>query len=371
MSMKVPQFDLTRQFDGLRSEIMLAVEEVIARGHYILGPHVAAFEEEVAQYLGVKHAIGVANGTDALLLALKVLGVGAGDEVITTPFTFFATAEVVSQLGATPVFVDIEPESLNLDVAKVRPAITERTKAIIPVHIFGQSVDMQELLALSDEFGIPILEDACQAIGAEYAGRMVGAWGKLACFSFFPTKNLGCVGDGGLITTNDDALAQKVRVLRAHGSTIKYFHSHVGWNSRLDELQAAILRIKLSRLAEWTVHRQQAANRYAALLDGVQEVACQQTKGARTHVYHQYVVRVKERDKLQSHLSKAGVGTSIYYPCPLHLQEVYRDLGYGKGSFPHAEAATAEVLALPMFPEITEEEQRYVVECIKSYYKGW
>lgn len=368
--MKVPQFDLTRQFESLRSELMLLVESVIASGHYILGPHVGEFESEIAQYLGVKHAIGVANGTDALLLALKVLGVGPGDEVITTPFTFFASAEVVSQLGATPVFVDIELESMNIDVSKVEAAVTPRTKAIIPVHIFGQPADMTELGQLAAKKGIPVVEDACQAIGAKYADRMIGSFGQLACFSFFPTKNLGCVGDGGLIATDDDALAKRIRVLRVHGSTQKYYHSEVGWNSRLDEIQAAILRVKLKRLDEWTRARQAAADRYAKLLGDIAQVTPPKTKTSRTHVFHQYVIRAENRDDLKQYLEHMGIGTSIYYPCPLHLQQVYRDLGYSCGSLPHAEAATKETLALPMFPEITEDEQVYVVECLKDYYRG-
>lgn len=368
--MKAPQFDLTQQFEQLKPELMSALETVLASGQYILGSNVAAFEEEIAVFLGVKYAIGVANGTDALLLSLKVLGVGPGDEVIVPSFTFFATAEVVSQLGAQPVFVDIDPLSFNIDAEKVRLVITSKTKAIIPVHLFGLPVNMDELRSIAGSRGIPIVEDACQAIGAEYKGQRIGALGELACFSFFPTKNLGAVGDGGLVTTNNSEFAERLLRLRAHGSYKKYYHSEVGWNSRLDELQAAILRIKLRYLDEWTDKRRKAAARYAAMLQEVAQVFTPKEPLGSKHVHHQYVIRAEKRDELKVFLSQRSVGTSIYYPCPLHLQLVYEHLGYTSGSLPHSEQAAQQTIALPMFPEISEQDQAYVVDNIKLFYKG-
>jgi len=366
--MKVPLFDLTRQYKAIKPEIDRAIARVIEGGQFILGPEVEAFEREVAAYLGVKHAIGVASGTDALWLALRALKVGPGDRVIIPSFTFFATAGAACNVGATPVFADIEPETFNIDPAYVRKALEsnaqlqEQTKAIIPVHLYGQMAEMDAIMSIAEEYGLLVIEDAAQAIGAEYKGRKAGTIGHLGCFSFFPTKNLGAYGDGGLVVTNDDELGERVRLLRVHGAKPKYHHRLVGTNSRLDSLQAAILRVKLRHLDEWTRARRTIAAMYDEKLRGLEGIELPYRAPERTHIFHQYTIRVREglRDDLQGHLKELGVGTSIYYPLPLHLQECFRPLGYLEGELPESERACREVLSLPMFPELTEEEVQYV-----------
>ncbi|GAW94011.1 DegT/DnrJ/EryC1/StrS family aminotransferase [Calderihabitans maritimus] len=365
--MGIPLLDLKAQYESIKEEIDAAVVQVLESGRYILGPNVAELEKEIARLTGTRYAVGVASGTDALLLSLVALGVGEGDEVITSPYTFFATAEVISQVGAVPVFVDIDPETYNLDVSQVEEKITKRTRAIIPVHIFGQPADMDPLLDLAQKYDLFIIEDACQAIGAEYKGRPAGSMGNTGCFSFFPTKNLGGYGDGGMVVTNDSEVAEKIRILRVHGSNPKYYHSLLGYNSRLDELQAAILRVKLKYLEEWNEARRRKAALYDELLAGTPVVTPVVREWAKS-VYHLYVVRVPDRDGLMQYLKEHGIFTGVYYPLPLHLQKVYADLGYKPGSLPEAEKAARETLALPLYPEITEDQVRKVVKRVKEYH---
>ncbi len=368
--MALPLLDLTAQYQSIREDLQEAVNRVLESGQYIMGPEVKAFEQEVADYCGVKHAVGVANGTDALLLALDAKGIGAGDEVITTPFTFFATAEVISQLGATPVFVDIDPETYNIDVEQIRQNINQKTKAIIPVHIFGQPANIDEIMSLAEEHNLFVLEDAAQAMGAEYQRKKIGSWGHAATFSFFPTKNLGGYGDGGMVVTNDDELAAKIRILRVHGSyPKKYYHNVLGYNSRLDEIQAAMLRVKLRHLDTWNHLRREKAEIYHERL---QRLPIQTPVEApyRKHIYHLYIVRSNERDELMQYLKEHGISTGVYYPLPLHLQEVFRDLEYQEGSLPHAEAASKRTFALPLFPELTEEQIDHVVDRITQFYEN-
>ena len=379
--MKVPILDLTRQYRTIKAEIDTAIQRVLESGRFILGPEVEAFEGEIAEYLGVKHAIGVASGTDALLLSLKALGIGPGDGVIVPSFTFFATAGVVANVGATPVFADIDPQTFNISTENVKDllyrhpsSITHHAspitiRAIIPVHLYGQPADMDEIMRLAKEYDLYVIEDAAQAIGAEYKGRKVGTIGHLGCFSFFPTKNLGAYGDGGLVVTNFDELAERVRMLRVHGSKPKYYHHLVGTNSRLDAFQAAILRAKLPHLDEWTAARQKIAARYDEFLRDVSGIGLPFRTPDRTHIFHQYTIRVLNgrRDTLQKHLREQGVGVQVYYPLPLHLQPCFRHLGYKEGDLPESERASREVLSLPMFPELTEEEQDYVVQAIKAF----
>ncbi len=375
MSPRVPSLDLLAQYATIRDEVNAAVNGVLESQRFILGPEVAALESEIADYLGCAHAIGVSSGTDALLAALMALGIGPGDEVITTGFTFFATAGAVHRLGGRPVFVDVDPATLNLDPERVADAVTERTRAIVPVHIFGKTADMDALQDVARRHGLAVIEDACQSIGADHRGAMTGTLGELGCFSFFPSKNLGGIGDGGLVTTSDDGLADEVRRLRAHGSKPKYFHHVVGGNFRLDAINAAVLRVKLRHLDAWTEGRRRAARRYADLFaaagllstDGPVLALPPGDDGGK-HVFHQYVIRARERDALQQHLGDSGVGTAVYYPRPLHLQPCFADLGYGEGDFPHSERASLEVLALPMYPELTAELQGHVVDSIAAFY---
>ena len=333
---------------------------------FVLGDEVRKLEASVAQYTETKHAIACASGSDALLLALMAVDVAAGDDVITTPFTFFATAAAVTRLGARPVFVDIDPATYNLDVSQI--SITPRTKAVMPVHLYGQCADMDPLLAIN---GVPIVEDAAQAIGATDRGRQAGSMGAIGCFSFYPTKNLGGAGDGGMLTTNDDNLAQRLRRLRTHGGANEYEHSEVGINSRLDELQAAVLNVKMPHLEKWSDERARKAGVYTELLSSarlnVEVIAPKVRPGAR-HIFHQYVIRVpKHRDALMEHLKAHGVGTKVYYPIPLHRQECFAYLGYKEGEFPESERAAGETLALPVYPELTEAQQTHVVETIASF----
>lgn len=365
---KVPLLDTVAQFETIRRDILQAVQNVLESGHYIMGPAVEKFEQAVAAYCGVKHAVGVANGTDALLLVLDALGIGPGDEVITTPFTFFASAEVISRIGAIPVFVDIEPDSYNMDMAKLEAAITPRTKAIIPVHLFGQPADMDALLDIAGRYGIPVVEDACQAMGSSYKGRPAGSIGTAGCFSFFPTKNLGGYGDGGMVVTNDDALAERIRILRVHGSKPKYYHRAIGYNSRLDALQAAMLQVKLKHLNDWNWKRRERAAIYSEALRGL-PLRLPVERPDRYAIYHLYIVQAAERDELMKHLERQGVSSGVYYPVPLHLQEVYAGLGYGAGSLPEAEQAALGTMALPLYPEMSDGEQQYVIAQVQSFYE--
>jgi dTDP-4-amino-4,6-dideoxygalactose transaminase len=337
-----------------------------------LGPRVSAFEGAVAQYVGSAHAIGCASGSDALLLALMAMGVKAGDEVVTVPFTFFATAGAISRLGAKPVFVDIQSDTFNMDPQQVERALTPKTKAIIPVHLFGQCADMAVLNQVARQKRVRIIEDACQAIGAAQQGRRAGILGDTGCFSFFPTKNLGGFGDGGLITTNDGGLAESMAMLRVHGSRVRYLHEAVGINSRLDALQAAVLHVKLKYLDQWTEGRRRNADRYRQLFDEEKlqdRLILPPTASGNFHVYNQYTIRVQKRDELRTYLKENGVGTEVYYPLPMHLQNCYRDLGHRKGAFPVSERAAEEVLSLPIYAELTCEQQGYVVEKIAEFFR--
>lgn len=356
MKQKIPILDLGPETETLWNEINGAVQSVLRSGQFILGPNVKAFEEEMAKYLGVKHAIGVNSGTDALLIGLRALGIQAGDEVITTPFTFFATAEAISHLQATPVFVDIDPVTFNLDAAKIERVITPRTKAIIPVHLFGHAAPMDSILQLAEEYGLKVLEDVAQALGGEFRGKKLGTLGHVGAFSFFPSKNLGAYGDGGLLATNDDHSAETARMLRAHGSRRKYYNETVGYNSRLDEMQAAILRVKLPYLDRWNEGRRQTAQRYQQILAGIPDLTLPAEASYARHVYHQYTVRIGQpkRDAVQQHLQQSGIGTMVYYPVPLHKLPIYENLGY---VLPSTEAACSEVLSLPIWPKMAETAQ--------------
>jgi dTDP-4-amino-4,6-dideoxygalactose transaminase len=365
----VPLFDLTRQWIEVEHDVRAALDRVFATQQYILGPEVAGLESECAAYLGVKRAVAVSSGTDALLAALMALGVGPGDEVITSPFTFFATAGVIARLHARPVFVDIDPRDFNLDPRKVAVAITPRTRAIIPVHLFGQAADMDALAATSN--GVPLVEDCCQSIGTRYKGVATGGLGTMGCFSFFPTKNLGAFGDGGLITTNDEALGEKLLDMRMHGMRPKYVHRFVGGNFRLDAMQAAVLRAKLPRLPGWIAKRQAGAAHYRELFAAaglLETITVPEELPDRGHTYHQYVIRAPRRDALREHMAAHKVGAEIYYPIALHQQACFADLGYREGDFPESERATREVLALPIFPELRAEERERVVATIASFY---
>jgi dTDP-4-amino-4,6-dideoxygalactose transaminase len=363
----VPVLDLKAQYQAIKDEIDEAVLGVMESGYFVLGPNVKALEAEVAEYVGCQHGVGVASGTDALRLSLEALDVGAGDEVITTPFTFVATANTVSHAGARPVFVDIDPRTFNLVPAQIEAAITERTKAIVPVHLYGQPAEMDAIMDIARRHNLIVIEDCAQAIGAEDDGRRVGSFGDLACFSFYPTKNLGAFGDAGMITTNDPDLAERVTMLRQQGSNKRYYHDVLGFNSRLDEMQAALLRVKLRRLDEWQSRRGQIAARYDAGL-GELDVETPFVRPGVTHVYHQYTIRVaRRRDELIEFLRERGVGSMIYYPLPLHLQKMYYDLGYAEGSLPVSESAGREVLSLPMYPELTDEQVQTVVDTIGEF----
>lgn len=350
---KIPIYDPTPEIEELWDEINAAIQNVLRSGHFIMGPNVKAFEEEAARYLGVKHAIGLNSGTDALVIGLRAMGIGPGDEVITTPFTFFATAEAISAVGATPVFVDIDPRTFNIDAALIKPAITPRTKAIIPVHLYGQMADMSSIVALAREHKLLVLEDVAQAMGARQNGRKAGTIGNAAAFSFFPTKTLGAFGDGGMLTTNDDAVADEARMLRIHGSRKKYHNEVVGYNSRLDEMQAAVLRAKLPHLDRNNSARAQVGRRYTRALQGIPGVVTPQEIQGNDCVYHQYTIRVAggRRDAVATALEGAGIQTMIYYPVPMHKLPIYASRGL---RFPLAEAASREVLSLPMGPHVMD-----------------
>jgi len=368
---KVPLLDLRAQYRPIRAEIMAVLESVCDDQAFTLGTRVADLEKDIQSYVGASHAVGVASGTDAILLSFMACGVGLGDEVVTVPYTFFSTAGSISRLGAKPVFVDIKPDTFNMNPMLIESAITVKTKAILPVYLFGQCAEMEPILHLATRRQVVVIEDAAQAIGATWRGRKAGTLGQVGCFSFFPSKNLGGFGDGGMVTTDDQALADRVRMLRVHGSRVKYVHEVIGLNSRLDALQAAVLRVKLKYLEEWTKGRQRNAARYEALFKEanlLDRVTLPIVTAENRHVYNQYVVRVPRRDQLRAFLQEQGVGTEIYYPVPLHLQACYKDLGYRKGSFPQAERAAEETLALPIYAELTADQQAYVVETIKKFY---
>jgi dTDP-4-amino-4,6-dideoxygalactose transaminase len=369
----VKLLDLEAQYRPLRAEILAAITRVCDSQRFILGPEVDALERELAGHLGASHAIAVSSGTDALLAAFMSLGVGPGDEVITSTFSFFATAGCVARVGATPVFADIDPVTFNLEPALVRRAITPRTRAIVPVHLYGLAADMDPILEAAREKSIPVIEDAAQAIGATYKSRMVGTIGAIGCFSFFPSKNLGAFGDGGLITTNDAALAGEIRLLRNHGAEPKYLHKRIGGNFRLDALQAAVLRVKLPHLERWTSMRQRNAETYQTLFASAgltDRIVLPTVPGDRRHIFHQYVIRVRDRDRVRRFLDERGIGTEIYYPVPFHLQECFSSLGHRRGDFPHAEAAADTVLALPIYPELTMEQQSAVVSAVADAVKS-
>ena len=365
--------DVAAQNGPLADALVAKATDVIRSGRFILGPEVEAFEREVAEHIGVAHAIGVSSGTDALMVALMSLGIGPGDEVITTPFSFFATAGCIARVGAKPVFVDIRPDTFNLDVAEIERAVTERTKAILPVHLFGQSCDMTRLLEVAHAKSLFVIEDAAQAIGAQSTVGAVGGLGHYGCFSFFPSKNLGGFGDAGLVTTNDPELADRARVMRAHGSKPKYYHSVIGGNFRIDAIQAALLRVKLPALAGWTEGRRRNAEAYdeafiaAGFEPGLLTPPFRRFEG---HVYNQYVIRTSRRDELQRCLSDRRIATAIYYPVPLHRQECFFSLGYGPGSLPEAERASAEVLALPIFAGLGEARQERITRTVIDFLRG-
>lgn len=373
----IPLFDLTRQYNKLREEVLRTVDSVLSDGRVILGPAVENFEKELAEYLDVKHAIGVANGSDALVIALHALGIEKGDKVVTTPYTFFATASCIVRNGGVPVFVDVDPETYNIDLEQVEHAIRkENAKAVIPVHLFGRTVDFEKLHFLKVKYGVKILEDAAQSIGSEGKTDNIikksGTFGNIGIFSFFPTKNLGAYGDAGAIVTNDDTLAERAKMLRQHGSKKKYFHEMVGYNSRLDSLHAAILSVKLKYLDEWTERRINIAKEYQRLFEEKRlplKYPKVEEKGYRSHVYHQYVVEFEDeqtRDRVKEYLTKNDIGTALYYPLPLHLQKCFAEYGYKEGDFPVSERLSKTTLALPIFPELIDEEIATIVEKISE-----
>lgn len=364
-SMNVPLIDLQAQYRGIAAEINEAVISVLESGRYILSDNVEALEKELAAYCGVPYAVGVASGTDALLLCLEAYGIGFGDEVVTTPYTFFASAEAISRVGAVPVFADIDPVTFNIDPRQIEKKINAKTKAVIPVHLFGQVADMEAIMDLSEKYGLLVIEDACQAIGAGRRGKKAGSFGHAACFSFFPTKNLGGYGDGGMVVTADKKVAAKIRILRAHGSAVKYYHQSHGYNSRLDEIQAAVLRVKLKQLDRWNALRREKAGLYSNLLNGT-DIIPPFSMDEDRHIYHLYVVRSKRRGELMAKLRENGVATAVYYPVPLHLQEVYRSLDYRAGDLPEAERAAGETFAIPLYPELVEDVQREIVRILLS-----
>jgi dTDP-4-amino-4,6-dideoxygalactose transaminase len=369
---RFPFLDLKAQFATIRTEINAAVLRVLESQHFILGPEVEGLESAMRQYVGAKFAIGCASGSDAILLSLLALGVDVGDEVITTPFTFVATAGAIARLKARPVFVDIDQGTFNLDPRQLEAAITSRTRAILPVHLFGLPADMTAIMRIARDHKLPVIEDAAQAIGARQSGKAAGSIGTMGCFSFFPSKNLGGAGDGGMITTNSPELAERLKLLRVHGSPRRYEYELLGMNSRLDAIQAAILKVKLRYLDQWTLARQQHAERYRYAISSVTSlqglIQAPLEPADFVHVYNQFVIRAQERDSLREHLRQAGIVTEIYYPSPLHLQPAFAYLGYSKGDFPRAEAACEQVLALPIFPEMSEEQQQSVTYEIANFY---
>lgn len=368
--MDVPLLDLQKQYETIRSDVREAIDRVCESQYFILGPEVKALEAEVARSCGVRAGIGVSSGTDALLVALMAAGVGPGDEVITTTYSFFATAGVIDRLGAVPVFVDIDPHTYNMDPQAAAEKVTDRTKAIIPVHLYGRMADVAPVMEAAREHDLTVIEDAAQAIGShDDQGRQAGSVGHYGCFSFFPSKNLGAFGDGGMVVTDDEAHAEMVRRLRVHGGKPKYYHGVVGGNFRLDAIQAAVLRVKLPHLKEWTEERRANADLYRELFREADLQGITLPEDVPGHIYNQFVVRVGERrDALRAFLSDNGIGNEVYYPVPLHLQKCFANLGYRKGDLPHAERAADQTLALPIYPELTDEQQRYVVEKIAEFW---
>lgn len=370
--MKVPLLDISEQNALLRPEIETALARVLDTNGFILGGEVEALENELAEYGHVKHAIGCASGSDAIVLALMAYDIGPGDEVITTPYSFFATVSAITRIGATPVFADIDPVTYNIDPAAIANKITDRTKAIEPVHLYGQCADMDTINGIAAESGIAVIEDAAQAIGAMDKERHAGTLGDVGCFSFYPSKNLGGMGDGGYLTTNDDDLNKKIRALRVHGSEERYYHKWVGLNSRLDGFQGAVLRVKLPHLENWTAARRRNADAYREMLNGLElaeKIALPYERSDARHIYNQYVLRVPERrDELRAYLTENGVGTDIYYPLPLHLQECFAYLGYSEGDLPEAEKAAKETIAIPIYPELQKDQIEYVSDMIKAFF---
>jgi dTDP-4-amino-4,6-dideoxygalactose transaminase len=366
----VPLLDLTAQYAPLRDDILAVITRVCDSQRFIMGPEIAALERELAALIGVSHAVAVSSGTDALLLALMALDIGPGDEVITTTYSFFATAGAITRLGARPVLVDIDPTTFNIDPSAVAAAVTPRTKAILPVHLFGLCADMDPLVAIADRAGVPIVEDAAQAIGSTYRGRPAGGIGTFGCFSFFPSKNLGAFGDAGLVTTNDATLAKKAELLRMHGMEPKYYHHMVGANFRMDAIQAAVLRVKAPHLDAWTEARRLNAVRYAQLFRDagvLDRVALPSAPPGLRHIYNQFVIRVPDRDALKRWLDARGIGNEVYYPVPFHLQPCFAPLRYRRGDFPHAEQAADQTIAIPIYSELTLEQQRRVVSAIAEF----
>ncbi|EES51005.1 DegT/DnrJ/EryC1/StrS family aminotransferase [Clostridium botulinum] len=393
--MNIPLIDLKAQYKSISEDLDRVTKEVLSSANYIMGKNVSDFEKDFADYIGVKHAISVGNGTDALVIALKSLGIGAGDEVITSTFTYFASAECISAVGAKPVFVDAEKDTFNIDPSKIEEKITKKTKAIIPVHIFGQSADMDEINKIAKKYNLKVIEDACQAVGAKYKGKMIGALSDMACFSFFPTKNLSCAGDGGMIVTSDDNVATIARALRTHGSgetgqkaynllnninedidksntgddtvynPLKYYNYLIGYNSRLDAIQAAILKVKLPHLDKWNSKRKEIAKIYDKNFKD-SNVVTPSVREENESVYHQYVLQTEDREKMLNKLKDKGVAAGVYYPVPLHLQKVYKDFGYKEGDMPVAEYLSHRTFAIPVYPELTEEQIRYIIDSIKE-----
>jgi len=376
--MKVPLLDLKLQYQTIKEEVMKVTEEIFESQYFILGPRVEALEKEIAEYCSSKHAVGVSSGTDALLISLMAADIGHEDKVITPTYTFFATAGSIARAGATPVFADIDPETYNISsksISRVMDNMTRKErselKAIIPVHLYGQCCDMDSILEIAEKYNLIVIEDAAQAIGAEYKGRRAGSMGNFGCFSFFPSKNLGAFGDGGIVTTNSDEFFDKLRLLRVHGSHSKYYHNKIGGNFRLDALQAAIVSIKLNYLDGWTEARQANANKYRELFidAGLDDIVNLPTEKENRHIYNQFVISLKEkRDNLRMFLTDAGIGTEVYYPVPMHLQDCFSNLNYRKGDFPVSEYAASHTLALPVYPELSYEQQAYLVEKIKEFY---
>jgi dTDP-4-amino-4,6-dideoxygalactose transaminase len=364
LSKSIPALDLKAQYASIREEVLTAVNAVLDSQHFILGPQVQGLEKEVPAYLKCGFGVGVASGTDALILALRACGIGPGDEVICPPFTYIATADSVSLLGATPVFVDIEPKTFTMDARKIEERITPRTKAIIPVHLYGQAADMDPILEIARRRNLRIIEDNAQAIGSTYKEKYVATIGDIGCLSFFPSKNLGACGDGGMIVTNSENSAKRLRSLRAHGSVKKYYSEEQGWNSRLDEIQAAILRVKLRHLDSWSEGRRAHAARYDVLLKTIPGVVTPVVADWGTHVFHQYTIRIPRRDHVQKVLAERGIASTVYYPWPIHLQPLYKALGYKQGDFPQTERACEEALSLPIYPELTEPQMNRVADAI-------
>jgi dTDP-4-amino-4,6-dideoxygalactose transaminase len=365
--MQVPLLDLKAQYAAIKNELNSAVLEVLESQHFILGPKVDECEKVIAAYSQCSFGIGVSSGSDALLACLMAEGIGPGDEVVTTPYTFFATVGAIARLGATPIFVDIDPATYNLDVAQLASKVNSKTRAIIPVHLYGQMADMDPIMQLAAEHGLAVIEDAAQAIGAEYKGRRAGSIGHYGCFSFFPSKNLGAAGDGGMIVTNDPARAEKLRIIRGHGSKPKYYHKVVGGNFRLDAIHAAVVTAKLPYLDQWTAARQNNAKRYDELFAQANVPVELPSVQADRHIFNQYVIRTENRDELRTHLQKQGVGTEVYYPVPMHLQECFAYLGQNAGAFPESERAANETVALPIYPELSDAQAKWVVEAIGTF----